>query len=518
MVIQEPHRDFYRAFFTADEVLGDYMVSLLDLTKDDLLFEPAAGDGHLIDAVKKTQVFCRITAYELNLKQIANLKSKFGNDDSVNVVEADTILCPDLDLRENFGPRFTKILANPPYGGWQEYERRADLKKRFRGFYVRETYTLFLSRCLRLLAHGGKLVFIIPNTFLYLNMHAPLRRYILENFAIETLDVFKSSLFPGISFGYADLCIISVTARRAEAIHSFRLRVVDALSEFESPAHIEANSSFIVQKNILRNPNYTIPVSPGNSQGEEFLEHATSMADIANCVTGFYSGNDRQFLRRASITAKRSNGYELVDQDRIEGDPGGMPQPLEGIDGDRCFVPILKGGGFHFLKPTMWYVDWSKGAVAHYKSDRKARFQNASYYFQRGIGFPMVTSSRPTASLIESSLFDQSIVGIFPKDIELEFLLAYCNSRPFWACLKSINPSANNSANYVLRTPIIRGEPDQEAKIALKTRELIDLLKNGEGGAERLETEILDAITRYVKQKESNKALGPTALRAVAQL
>ncbi|OIP76769.1 MAG: hypothetical protein AUK48_05265 [Oscillatoriales cyanobacterium CG2_30_44_21] len=518
MVVHEPHRDPYRAFFTVDEALGDYMVSLLDLSDYDSLLEPAAGDGHLICSIKKTQIPCAITAYEINPNQIANLRSKFIDDSSIRIVERDTILCPDLDLKETFGSRFTKILANPPYGGWQEYERRSDLKKRFKGFYVRETYTLFLLRCLRLLETRGKLVFIIPNTFLYLNMHAPLRKHILENFSIETIDTFKSSLFSGISFGYADLCIISIMALPPEPNHSFRLRSVDSLSDFMSLSHIRVNSSFIKQKDLLRNSCYTIPTSRSQLTTGEFTLRQTLMSEIADCKTGFYSGNDKKFLRRDSLMVNRSNGYEVVDRERVQLDLDLINDLLTGIDSDRCFVPILKGGGFHFLKPVMWYLDWSCDAVAHYKSDSKARFQNHSYYFRRGIGFPMVTSTRPTASLIDHSLFDQSIVGIFPKGIELEFLLAYCNSKPFWACLKTINPSANNSAKYVLRTPIIRAEPDQEAEIARQTRELLHLLRHGERGAEKLEVEILDAIAKYVKKQESHKILEPITTRALSQI
>ena len=242
------------------------------------------------------------------------------------------------------------------------------------------------------------------------------------------------------------------------------------------------------------------------------------MSEVAVCKTGFYSGNDKKFLRRSSMTVNRSNGYEVVDASQIEMNLSSLDRPLDGIECEQCFLPILKGGGYHFLKPNFWYVDWSRDAVAHYKSDSKARFQNPSFYFKRGIGFPMVTSTKPTASLIDNSLFDQSIVGIFPTDIELEFLLAYCNSMPFWACLKTINPSANNSAKYVLRTPIIRADPGEEARIANRTKELLQLIADGESGRANLEREILDSITRYVKKKESNKALEPTALRAVAQL
>ena len=518
MVVRERHRDPYRAFFTDDETLGRYMASLLYLVEGDTVFEPAAGDGHLIEAVQKANSNLYITAYELHPNQTSNLQKKFSKDPTVRVVKEDTILCPNLELREKFGPRFSKIIANPPYGGWQECERRADLKKRFRGFYVRETYTLFLLRCLRLLKENGKLVFIIPNTFLYLHLHESLREYILKEFSIETIDVFKSSLFPRISFGHADLCIISISRKKTKAHHLFRLRFVDEISEFESPDHIEANSKFILQKDILRNHSYTIPVFPGQIAVEELSRNGLTVADIADCVTGFYSGNDKHFLRCASISVKRSNGYHIVDPNRVERQPEGVPHILNGLSGRCTFVPILKGGGYHFLKPNMWFVNWSKECVAHYKSDRKSRFQNSSYYFRKGIGFPMVTSTKPTASLIQESLFDQSIVGIFPKRISLEFLLAYCNSTPFWVCLKAINPSANNSAKYVLRTPIILPDHDEEELIARQTRELLEILKVGEAGADSLQKEILDSIYQYVKRKERNKTLDLTVLRAVAQL
>ena len=257
--------------------------------------------------------------------------------------------------------------------------------------------------------------------------------------------------------------------------------------------------------------------SAENNSFNTLFDHETLMSDVSDCVTGFYSGADKQFLRRISANVKRSNGYEIVDPEQVEYSPNSVSDILNGISDKTHFIPILKGGGYHFLKPTMWFVDWSKHAVEHYKTDKKARFQNSSFYFRRGIGFPMVTSTKPTASLIEQSLFDQSIVGIFPKGIDLEFLLAYCNSKPFWACLKTLNPSANNSAKYVRQTPIIRPDPDEESRIVMQTKELLFLLRNDDPSSAKLQSEILDSITSYVKQKASNKTLEPTSLRAAAQ-
>ena len=73
-------------------------------------------------------------------------------------------------------------------------------------------------------------------------------------------------------------------------------------------------------------------------------------------------------------------------------------------------------------------------------------------------------------------------------------LLAYCNSTPFCVCLKAVNPSANNSAKYVLRTPIILPDHDEEEFVTRQTKELLEILKAGETGADLLQKEILGYI------------------------
>jgi adenine-specific DNA-methyltransferase len=134
-----------------------------------------------------------------------------------------------------------------------------------------------------------------------------------------------------------------------------------------------------------------------------------------------------------------------------------MP-PLEGIEGPESFVPILRGGAATFVRPTQWYVDWSVQAVAEYRRAGKntARFQNSQFYFREGIGVPMVSSARLTAALLEGRLFDQGIVGVFAKDDRmLHFLLGFLNTQLATVLLRQINPTANNSANYLKRLPVV---------------------------------------------------------------
>lgn len=73
----------------------------------------------------------------------------------------------------------------------------------------------------------------------------------------------------------------------------------------------------------------------------------------------------------------------------------------------------------------------------------------------------MVKSSSIRAVLLENRVFDQSIVGIFPKDMSrLYYILAIMNSDVIYNLIHVINPTANNSANYVKQIPYL--EPTQE--------------------------------------------------------
>jgi adenine-specific DNA-methyltransferase len=119
---------------------------------------------------------------------------------------------------------------------------------------------------------------------------------------------------------------------------------------------------------------------------------------------------------------KNAKNYGLVDLKKIYNIDRNKANILDGIDGETYFIPIVKGGNTKYLKSDNWFMNLSNEAVVHYKNDKKARFQNPQYYFKFGLGIPMISSSRITASLIENKLFDQSIVGVFPKDESLSYL------------------------------------------------------------------------------------------------
>ena len=133
----------------------------------------------------------------------------------------------------------------------------------------------------------------------------------------------------------------------------------------------------------------------------------------------------------------------------------------------------------------------SREAVNHYKTDKKSRFQNPQYYFKFGIGVPMISSSSITASLIENKLFDQSIVGVFPKDESLTYyLLAFFNSPTCNKLIRTINPSANNPANYIKKIPFIMPDENIITEVTNHVIEIISSIKKHGSFDENIEIQL----------------------------
>ena len=195
-------KDRLCSYYTNSKDITEYMVSKLAVADNDIILEPSAGEGIFIDEILETNKSVQIDALDINRDAISILKKKYEHNSAVVVRETDTLLDEQLDFYSvsqlwlkqtdtlfdkqldvfgSLGGHYTKVIGNPPYGAWQDYEKREMLKKKFSGHYVKETYSLFLLRCISVLRMNGRLSFIIPDTYLFLNMHSRLRELIFTN-------------------------------------------------------------------------------------------------------------------------------------------------------------------------------------------------------------------------------------------------------------------------------------------------------------------------------------------------
>ena len=200
----------YQAYYTKSNSIVTYMTKLLNLNGSERILEPCAGDGVFIDSIINLFPNISIDALELSIDSVKMLLQKYRKSKSIQIRQTDYLKDTTLDDYIVKGGVYDAIIANPPYGAWREIEERKQLKDKFNGLYAKESYTLFLIHSINLLKEGGKLSFIIPDTWLNVHMHKQVRKYILTNTMITEISLFPSSFFPNVNFGYANLMIISL--------------------------------------------------------------------------------------------------------------------------------------------------------------------------------------------------------------------------------------------------------------------------------------------------------------------
>src|SRR5690606_24135194 len=249
--------------------------------------------------------------------------------------------------------------------------KRAVLKKMYPDLYAKESYGLFLYRCIELLKEDGTLSFIIPDTFLNLHMHKALRNHLLTQTQIVELALFPSSLFPRVNFRFSIITMRKKSDYKECLENEFT--VVNGFSNVEQLNEMSFSGlkrySFL-QKDISNNPDHAFLIAENSNVQQLINNSKLKVGDIADCVTGFYSGDDKHFLQVIRSDLKNGKNYDLVKIETINTDYKNNAAILNGIENGQHFLPIVKGGNTKYLKPESWFMNWSKEAVQHYKTDK----------------------------------------------------------------------------------------------------------------------------------------------------
>lgn len=184
-------RGEYGQYFTRREIV-EFMVDILEPTKDDLLIDPACGSGgfllYTVDKVRKNaeikykgdkrtidEIYFHfprdgVFGIEINdrIARVAMMDMVIHDDGHTNIENNDALLevkkfHPKRDIRLE---KYTLLLTNPPFGAiikdeqvLKKYELGSKIKKR----KAQRTEILFVERCLDFLRPGGRMGIVLPD-------------------------------------------------------------------------------------------------------------------------------------------------------------------------------------------------------------------------------------------------------------------------------------------------------------------------------------------------------------------
>lgn len=437
-----------QAYYTDAHELNALMVSLLGETTNAHVLEPCAGKGAFVKPLLAQGAI--VDAIDIDSQHVEELKKIPGK---VQVQQGDFIdhfvqdgLFRNIIISRNYDA----IICNPPYGLKFSVEYRKKIKKKFPEIYARESYGLFIIFGIKCLKQGGRFVFIVPDTFLTSRNHAPLRRFLSRETSLSHIVQFKSSRFKSVNFGYGSMCIIAGNYNSSNNKSHIKWADMRESSESLQMSIFDDATQIACEKiNISSDDGWSISFK----EKQNFLLNQVTLGDLAECRTGIYTGDNKRFCAFDDENPpKRHNGHPISWKEMVTDRHIDQQEKENGISNGKIYVPFIRGGHRSPFEKTCSAINWSISAVYYYRIDKKARFQNANFYFRRGLAVPMVTSGRLSASYFENSVFDQGVVGVFPHNEELiYFLLVFLNSEQATNLKKMINPNANNSANYIKR-------------------------------------------------------------------
>lgn len=190
-----------KGFVPTPPALVDRMVARLfragPPSADSTVLDPGCGSGVFVEGILR---WCqrtgapvpRITAVDSDPARVREARTALAGHDQVRVVERDFLL-PSTE-------RYDYIIGNPPYVSITglDADERARYRERFRAASGRfDLYLLFFEQALRMLSPTGRLVFVTPEKYLYVQSAAPARR-IMAEVGVEEVELIDEQSFPGL--------------------------------------------------------------------------------------------------------------------------------------------------------------------------------------------------------------------------------------------------------------------------------------------------------------------------------
>ncbi len=181
------------------DLMVDKLFKYRSPSSHSIVLVPGCGKGAFIEGIirwcyRHNSPVPRVVGIEVDPDRALKAKEKFEDYKNISIKNEDFLRIPDLHVDHS---KYDFIIGNPPYVPINQLSK--DEKKRYRGLFQSaqgrfDLYLLFFERALQCLAASGRLVFVTPEKFMYIQSAEPLRK-LLAHKLIEEIHLLNDDVF-----------------------------------------------------------------------------------------------------------------------------------------------------------------------------------------------------------------------------------------------------------------------------------------------------------------------------------
>lgn len=414
-------KSIYGAFFTPQKILQD-----LKIEKNLTVCDPCSGTGSiLLKVISKNHnpenIFLRdIDLLALNIARV-NFAIFFRSVEKIVNIEKSNV------LENNEDNKFDVVISNPPFGAKLSYNEKKALLIKYDVLKTSETFSIALFNSLKSLNSNGRLIFILPESFLYVKTHYNIRKYIFQNYSSIEIKYFGKA-FKGVMSGIVRICVKKSGSKKViikKNDESLELKAQMLIKNEFRPPFVKTQNEISILEKI-------------------FNTHAFYLKGKAQFGLGIVTGNNRKHLK-----TNKNDG-------------------MEAIFTGKELLP------YNFSEPR-FYID--------YEPQKMQQVAATSFYRQPKICYKFISDRIVTCVDNDGVLILNSINFLIPEEqLSFKAISAFLNSKPVSYIYKSLFNSTKVLRKHIESIPIPYGFYDN-----IKTfEELYDFAHSGKNIKEEL--------------------------------
>ena len=392
---------------------------------------------------------------ELLEREFNILKESFNNNEQETLIFNEDEMIIDineeLELIESLikqhitlTNQYETVVTNPPYMGGKGFSPKLKtyVEKNYKDSKS-DLFAVFIERCNEFTKKNYYTSMITMQSWMFLSQYKILRKNIIEKTEIKSLNHLGTRAFSEIG-GEVVSTVAWISKKISPKNEGTYIRLVDYKNaELKEQKFSNKDNYFQAkQKDFEKIPGSPIAYWVSDKVREIFENKL--IGNLFPVKKGADTGNNDLFLKMWYEINFKKSGVNL-----------GTEKEKKEFKGK--WVPYNKGGEFRKWYGNLeYFINWENDGYELKNS--KANLRSPQLYFKDGITWNALSSSKTSARKSTNSIFDSAGSSMFPKKEEIEYYLAFMNSKIVDYLLKILNPTLNYGAGTISNLPDVNNK------------------------------------------------------------